>query len=193
MGDVSALLTAVDEREAEALGASRRPSFRLGRALVRRTAAAVLGFRPVDVPLARAADGRLLLPGTGCHVSLTHTTDATGRALAGVVLAPFAVGIDAEPVRPRADGLAARILADGERLPAWPSTPEAALLTAWTAKEAALKADGLGLRQGARAARLAWSADGAFTATTPNGRWMGQGACIDAIAWAIAWHAPGPA
>ena len=80
-------------------------------------------------------------------------------------------------------------LAPGEALPAWPSSDDARLLAAWTAKEAVLKADGLGLRQGAKAARIVWGDAGAFSATSPGGRWAGQGVEIGGLVWAVAWAA----
>lgn len=169
------------------MGARRRAAFVLGRTLARRVLADVLGVPARAVPLARGADGRLVVPEV--HVSLTHTHDASGQAVAGVAVAGAPVGIDAEPVRPRVPALATRIVADGEALPAWPSGDAARLLAAWTAKEAALKADGLGLRRGARAARLAWADGGAFTAATPGGRWAGQGLERGGFVWAVAWAA----
>lgn len=184
LGAVGPCLSDAEAAEAEAMGAVRREAFVLGRTLARRTMADVLGVPPRDVPLARDADGRPLVPG---HlISLTHTR-LDGQAVAGVALANVAVGLDVEPVRLRAAGLEAKILADDERLPNWPSSNEAMLLAAWTAKEAVLKADGLGLRQGARAARIVWGEGGAFTATSPNGRWAGQGVEQGGLVWAVAW------
>ncbi|MCA0269477.1 MAG: 4'-phosphopantetheinyl transferase superfamily protein [Bacteroidetes bacterium] len=187
-------LSDAEAAEAAAMGAVRREAFVLGRTLARRTMAEVLGVPPLAVPLARDADGRPLVPE---HIlSLTHTR-IDGQAVAGVALANVAVGLDVEPVRPRAAGLEERILADGEALPDWPTSEAARLLAAWTAKEAVLKADGLGLRQGARAARIAWgnpegereAKGGAFTATSPNGRWAGQGVEQNGLVWAVAWAA----
>jgi len=183
---VGPCLTADEEAMAARLGAARRAGFVLVRTLARRTVARALGLDVRDVRIDKSDDGRPLLPTNKGWISLTHTT-LGGRAVAGVALADVPVGLDVEPVRLRAPGLAARILADGEALPAWPTTDDARLLAAWTAKEAALKADGLGLRQGAIAARIAWGEGGAFTATTPGGRWAGQGVEAEGAVWAVAW------
>lgn len=168
------------------MGTLRREAFVLGRTLARRTLAEALGVPPLAYDLSRDDAGRPLLPTQ--TLSLTHTR-IDGQAVAGVVIVGVPVGIDVEPIRKRAAGLDARILSDGERLPEWPSSYEARLLAAWTAKEAVLKADGLGLRQGARAARIVWQEGGAFTATSPGCTWAGQGVERDGLIWAVAWAA----
>lgn len=187
-GDVPDLLTDADRAEAARGVSQRLDAFTLGRSLVRRVAADVLGVAPQAVSLGREDRGRPLLCGTDRHLSVTHTRSGAGT-LAVVVVGPLPVGIDVEPVRERRAGLAERILAPGEALPAWPLDAASALIAAWTAKEAALKADGIGLWHGAKAAHLTWHNDGAFDATTPNGVWRGQTVLADGLAWSVAWEA----
>ena len=185
--EVPDLLTDADRAEA-AVGISERlATFRMGRSLTRLVAAKVLGIPPDAVPLGREARGKPILRGTDVHLSVSHTRiDADGE-FAAVVVAPMAVGLDIEPVRVRRVGLAERILADGEALPTWTPDAASAVIAAWTAKEAALKGDGLGLWRGARAARLTWHAEGRFDATTPNGRWTGRTVIEHGLAWSVAW------
>lgn len=183
---VGPCLSAAEDAEAGAMGTIRREAFVLGRTLARRTLAEALDVPPLAYDLSRDDAGRPLLPNK--TLSLTHTR-LDGQAVAGVVIADVPVGIDVEPIRKRAAGLESRILSDGERLPEWPPSDDARLLAAWTAKEAVLKADGVGLRQGARAARIVWGEGGAFAATSPHGRWAGQGVERDGLVWAVAWAA----
>lgn len=187
-GAVPDQLTATDRAEAATGIEERLATFTLGRSLTRLVAASVLGVEAADVPLGREDRGKPILRGTSWHLSVSHTRTDAGD-LAVVVLAPVAVGLDVEPVRPRGAGLAARILADGEALPEWTPDTSASIIAAWTAKEASLKADGIGLWQGAKAARLVWGADGTFTADTPAGRWQGQTILHDGLAWSLAWAA----
>ena len=186
---VGPCLTDEEQSAAETLGAARRAGFVLVRTLARRTVARALSLDAEAVVIAKSDDGSPLLPINKGYISLTHTTLA-GQAVAGVAICDVPVGLDVEPVRARAPGLAARILAPGEALPDWPTSGDGRLLAAWTAKEAALKADGLGLRQGASAARILWGNGGAFAATTPGGRWAGQGAEVGGAVWAVAWAMP---
>jgi len=180
------LLTRAEREAAGAFGDARRASFTLGRTLLRATAAHVLGCAPEDVPLAELTSGALALPGTGWQVNLTHTRDA-----AGVVLARRRVGIDAEYVRPRNPALWTRILSPGEgrpNVPGW--SEEAQLILAWAAKEAALKASGVGLRLGASAARLSQGfSKPVFEAETPEGSFRVVAVRHDGAVWAVAWEA----
>jgi phosphopantetheinyl transferase len=181
------LLTEAERALADRFGAPRRASFLLGRTLLRAAAGEVLGCAPQHVPLVELPNGALALPETGWHVNLTHTHGA-----AGVVLARQRVGIDAEHMRARDPALWGRILAPGEMRPqpaGW-SEVERLILT-WAAKEAALKATGVGLRLGAAAARLTSGLDGtSFVAETPEGRFEVAATRHAGAVWAVAWEAP---
>ena len=187
-GAVPVHLTAADRAEATVGIQERLATFTLARSFLRLVAGAVLGLAPELVPVGREDRGKPILRGTDQHVSVSHTaTDDSG--IVGVVLAPIAVGLDIEPVRVRRAGLADRILAPGESLPDWTPDDASAVIATWTAKEAALKADGIGLWQGAKAARLVWGEGGSFTAETPAGHWQGRTIIEEGLAWSLAWAA----
>jgi 4'-phosphopantetheinyl transferase len=79
------------------------------------------------------------LPSKGIYWSLTHK-----RTWVAGVAAPFAVGIDLETVRPVKEGLYQRVADDHE----WALVGQAnrqRFFRLWTAKEAVLKAEGLGI------------------------------------------------
>lgn len=186
-GDVPDLLTDADRAEAASGVSERLAAFALGRSLLRRVAAAVLGVTPDAVVFGREGRGKPVLCGSDLHISLTHTRTPAGD-LAAAVVGDVRVGVDVERVRERRAGVAERILAPGEALPDWTPDPASALIAAWTAKEAALKADGIGLWHGAKAAHLTWHAGGAFESTTPNGHWRGQTVIANQLAWSVAWE-----
>lgn len=118
----------------------RRAQFRLGRTALRQIAASTLGCAPSEVPLEIAPNGAPFLPGTGLHLSLSHSADA---ALA--VLAPHPVGCDLEaPPRRQRDVLAlARCFfapEEAQLLEALePSVRSMPFLAMWTRKEAVYK------------------------------------------------------
>lgn len=79
------------------------------------------------------------LPSNGWHWSLTH--DASWSA---AVVAPGPVGIDLERISPRREQLVKRVL-DDQELRLLDEETTLAFIRAWTAKEAVLKAAGVGL------------------------------------------------
>jgi hypothetical protein len=144
-------------RAAEGLPAAEAgvsPRRRLARAVVRELLGAELGVAPGDVEITREcrrcgdpSHGKpRLAGGASPSFSVSHSGD-----LAIVALSRDAcVGVDVELVRPRLhlDRLAARVLTPAE-LAGWRAVPEAMrlerFLERWTAKEALLKASGIGL------------------------------------------------
>jgi 4'-phosphopantetheinyl transferase len=115
--------------------------------------AAALGRAPGELEISRRcrhcghpSHGRPVLAG-GPSFSVSHSG---GLALVALAPADVLVGVDVEQVRRRAnlDKLAARVLSP-EELAQWRATPPAerlvAFLRQWTAKEAYLKALGLGI------------------------------------------------
>ena len=131
----------------------RRRQFALGRLAVRRLVAEVEGLAPASVALAIDAGGAPRVPSG--YVSIAHG----GRGFDAIGLAAYArrpVGVDAESIRPRHPGLAARILHDDEAdlVRQLGAGPDAALTLAWALKEAVLKGQGTGLRAGARSVRI---------------------------------------
>jgi len=92
-------------------------------------------------PVARTGSGKPYFPGDPIFFSPTHTD---GLAACAVSSAP--VGADAERLRPRRPGLAARVCAPDElRWLAAQADRDEALLALWTRKEAWAKYTGLGM------------------------------------------------
>ena len=79
------------------------------------------------------------LPDGGCYWSLTHK-----RCYVGAVAADFAVGIDIEAVKNVSDGLCRKVAAESEWRLGRADDPML-FFRYWTAKEAVLKAVGVGL------------------------------------------------
>lgn len=79
------------------------------------------------------------IPYQGVHWSLTHK-----EQYVAAVCAPFAVGIDIEKIRPFNEKLRERIASETEWHLAPPIT-ESLFFRYWTAKEAVLKAEGVGM------------------------------------------------
>ncbi len=159
--------------------ADRRRGFVLGRAAARALLADRLGMAPADVPLAVADDGAPIVGGApGLCVSIAHA--GRGTAAVGVAaVAAGAVGVDAEPIRPRRPDLWRRILRDDEHalLDRLGGPTDRAQTLLWSLKEAVLKGQRTGLRAGARSVRLSMD-DGGETGS----------AVADASgAWRLAW------
>lgn len=149
-------------------------------------AAGRAGFR-LDVQK-KTADGAPL-PWEGVHWSIAHKPDY----VAGVV-AREPIGIDVEPVRAYKSGLESKIASTAE----WALVPDhgpEAFFRYWTAKEAVLKAVGLGLR-GLSACRVTAIADDRHLRLEGFGRtWLvehcffdGHVAALVAGAWAVDWQ-----
>jgi 4'-phosphopantetheinyl transferase len=155
-----ALDALLDDAERGRSAAYRRPEdrvrFTLGAVVLRLTTAAETGVAPGDVTVRRdcprcgAPHGRPVLPGTGLHVSVSHSGERV--AVAMTRLAP--VGVDVEQVLPvDAAGLARSVLGD--------AAPEdgGGLHVVWCRKEAVVKATGDGLRAHLPAVRVSPSAE----------------------------------
>jgi phosphopantetheinyl transferase len=114
--------------------------------------ATALGVAPGTLAISRVcercgdpAHGRPVLAGGGPAFNVSHTD---GLALVAVASEGVRVGIDVERVQPRRrlERLARRVL-DDDAYAAWRDAPDQlrAFLGAWTAKEAYLKALGIGI------------------------------------------------
>ena len=140
------------ERGRRLVAPAVRRAFVAGRWLLRSVLASLAGVEPRSLELRAGAHGKLFLVGheqlAACF-NLSHSGDLVALAL--VRARP--IGVDIEAERPFTDAalLAGRILSPRERerfesLPA--DARSAALLTAWTRKEAVLKAMGTGIAGG---------------------------------------------
>lgn len=128
---------------------------RVVRAVTRRVLGARLGLAPAAVPITRVCErcghpthGRpRLADPSGPAFSASHSGPV---AVVAVAHDADPVGLDVEVIRPRADldALAARVL-DPDALVVWRGGPAAdaleRFLVEWTAKEAYLKATGVGI------------------------------------------------
>ena len=130
-----------------------RDRFVVGATLLRHAAAAALGTDPGSVRIVRRCPdcdrphGKPALPGTGVELSLAHSGDRVGVAVAR----DTPVGLDVEQELPALDPepLLDSVLGEREAatFAALPTQRRlAAFLTYWTRKEAVLKATGDGLR-----------------------------------------------
>jgi 4'-phosphopantetheinyl transferase len=145
----TSVLNDVELRRAAAIrDAAARARFELGALMVRTVAAGALGVAPRSVPVDRTCDrctrphGRPRVPGSGLHLSVSHSGD-----LVVVATSPVGpVGVDVEEVTAAPfdhTALADLVCAPGER----PSVRDReSFLTCWTRKESVLKATGDGLR-----------------------------------------------
>ncbi len=152
---------AVDPADAARLAATLPASERgvsatreVARAIARSLVGEMLGCDPAAVPIVRTCEhcghaehGRPRIAGGAVSLSLSH---AGAVALVALVPGDRRIGVDVEVVarRPRLDALAARVLSAHEhaawlQLPADEQLP--AFLRAWTAREAVLKATGVGV------------------------------------------------
>jgi len=141
-------MLAADERDAS-------PRVRVARAATRMLLANELATTPSEVVISRrcarcgdARHGRPTVVDADISFSLSHSG---AFALVAVTRGDVRVGVDVEAIEPRArlDALAARVLNDREHA-AWLAIPDErarlrAFLQAWTAREAYLKALGIGI------------------------------------------------
>lgn len=172
---VARLARLLDERERQRADRAARPELRARRVV------AAAATRAVLAPLVGEDDPARLRIGRRCahcghaehgkpfvadrpdvSFSVTHSA---GLALVAVVPAPARVGVDVEAVRPRRSlpALAERVLDDDARA-RWSALPDGgrlrAFYEAWTAKEAYLKAVGVGITRSLRSvpvARPGWT------------------------------------
>ncbi|MDI3422100.1 4'-phosphopantetheinyl transferase family protein [Streptomyces luteolus] len=152
--DLEVLSTVERERRESTHRADDQDRFTTGAVLLRLALGSALGIPPQNVPIDRrcpecqGAHGRPRVPGIlGVDCSVTHTESQVGIA----VVRGRRIGIDAEEVveQDEFDDLAATALTQRERasLARRPRRCRAKAFTElWTAKEAALKATGDGLR-----------------------------------------------
>lgn len=142
-----ALTVAERERMATFRHEDRRHSFAVGRLAARELLAERLGCPISDVAIAVLPDGSLDVPGTGLHLSISHS-DREVRA----AVSSGPVGIDVEAIRPRPLSLYRFMLGDDERgLPDRIELPnDERLALIWTIKEAVLKGRRTGLRHSPR-------------------------------------------
>jgi 4'-phosphopantetheinyl transferase len=128
-----------------------RDRFTTGRVLTRLVLAEVLGVDPRSVPVRRTCPdcgephGKPRVPGSGWELSLAHSGDLVGLAVAPGV----PVGLDVERVVPVPAGDLDAVLTDAERrdLARVPHARSAeAALRLWVRKESLVKATGRGLR-----------------------------------------------
>lgn len=140
--DDADLSTEERERAARLLFEGDRRRFVAAHVFLRRVLAQYLGCTPDAVPIAPGASGKPQL-GSSLRFNLAHSDDVAVCALA----LDREVGIDVERVRPvrDLDALARRVLSKREYAAFRASGDERAFLTAWTRKEAVLKARGEGL------------------------------------------------
>ena len=153
-GQVEALAALLSREERVRAGrfrwAQNRRRFVVAHAVLRRLLGARVGQEPGDVMLARGRGGKPALrhPGDGLCFSMSRSHEVALYALAR----RRQVGVDIEWLRPLPDAapLAAYVLSPHEHGD-WAAFPRdrraVALLTAWTRKEAVLKAAGSGLRR----------------------------------------------
>ncbi|HET9483080.1 MAG TPA: 4'-phosphopantetheinyl transferase superfamily protein [Xanthomonadales bacterium] len=144
--------------EAMSSAADRRAVTARGERLVRELLAATLAIAPAALELAREPGGRpyVAFPPAAIAFSVAHS--GVNLVLA---LSATRIGVDIEHRRKRPYGeLAARAFVDSER--AWVAAQEdriGAFLRLWTAKEAVLKAAGVGIAGGLASVVVAARAD----------------------------------
>jgi 4'-phosphopantetheinyl transferase len=146
LGLLAECLSSEELQRAERLKvADRREQFIYNRALLRRILASYPDT-PADVTLTTTADGKPQWPESGLHFNLSHSDDLAILA----VSRDAPVGVDLERCDDRINyeaiahtAFSARQLQQWRELP--PAEQPAAVLRAWTRKEALLKALGVGL------------------------------------------------
>ena len=138
-----ALLDAVERGRREALRQpADRDRFTAAAALLRLVIAGETGLTPQGVPVRRTCErcgrphGRPRIDGYDVHVSISHSGERVGVAVAG---AP--VGVDVEQIRP----VSLADLAPHTLGPDEPAPDHAGFFTYWARKESAVKATGDGL------------------------------------------------
>jgi 4'-phosphopantetheinyl transferase len=159
----------LEEAERRRADVFRRPEDRvrsiLGAVVLRLAAAGETGIGPGEVTVRRdcphcgAPHGRPTLPGTGLHVSISHSGERV--AVAMTRLAP--VGVDVEEALPvDTAGLARSVLGTA------PAEDVAGLYVVWCRKEAVVKATGDGLRVSLPDVRVSRSTEPARLVSYPG-------------------------
>jgi 4'-phosphopantetheinyl transferase len=167
--DATGLVALLDEHERDRLARFRRDADRArylaSHALARVVLGELIDVAPADVEFDRSCrcgeqHGKPVVRGGGAPgFSITHAGDVVGVA----VWPDGPVGLDTEHVRPMTDlaGMVRHVASPAEA----PHTTPGAFFTAWTRKEALLKATGTGLSAPMTAITLegprvvAWSAE----------------------------------
>ncbi len=141
---LAALLDSTESARADALVLpADRERFVVGAALLRLALARELDVAPADVRIDRTCDrcgrphGKPRAPGTGVHVSVSHSQTAVLVALTSA--APVGVDVEARGRR-LAPGIERLVLAPSEE-----ASAPGALLTSWCRKESVVKATGDGI------------------------------------------------
>ena len=152
---------ALQPEEARAI----RPELRRARAWLRLVLGRHLGVAPGELRFRREPKGRPYLcePADGPQFSLAHSGE---RMLLAVGPSPCGVDLEALSRPRRYEELARAYLGEEER--EWMLSGDAAargrrFMQLWTAKEAVLKACGLGISDGLRKVRLHVAADGSLS------------------------------
>lgn len=194
--------------EAKLRWPKRRSDWRLGRWVAKRAVIACLpdkGIEPPDVeilaqesgaPAARVLAGPVMVP---VSVSISHSD---GVGLAAAAVGDVALGCDVERVELRTERFVADYFtaAERERVARTAPVDRPTLVTLiWSAKEAALKVLGEGMRLDARAVSVevpmrphaAWDQRRAFRVRLPDTRWI-PGWCWvgDGFVWTILGDRP---
>jgi 4'-phosphopantetheinyl transferase len=157
VAELERLLSRAERDRAAAFAAAIRPGYVAGRARLRKLLAAVLGEDPAALEIATGGRGKPELAGR--HAGRLHFNVSHSRGACLVAVSRrHPVGVDlelraADHTGRWAEQMAGAILA-AEELDRHRRLPEgarpAALLEAWVAKEAVLKAEGTGIGAGVR-------------------------------------------
>ncbi len=186
----------------------RRSDWRLGRWVAKRAVIACLQdeqIEPPDIeilaqetgaPGARVLSGPVTVP---VSVSISHSD---GVGLAAAAVGDVALGCDVERIEPRTERFVADYFtaAERERVARTVAVDRPTVVTLiWSAKEAALKVLGEGMRLDARAVSVevpigphaAWDQRSAFRVRLPDARWI-PGWCWvgDGFVWTILGDRP---
>lgn len=186
-----ARLTALlDDAERDRASRFVRPAdalrYRVSHGALRTILGGRIGIAPQGVRFARGEHGKPRLAGDAPHFSLSHS----GTLALVAVSAERDVGVDVEDLRPvpSAAELAERqfATADARRLAAAPpDVRDLRFLRTWTALEAILKAEGVGLAGGLAGVEVRDTGEARGTASV-----AGSSA---GPAWSVRWLALGPA
>ncbi len=169
--DPSVVLSRDELARMESFGyLDRRRGFAFGRIAARCLLAERLDIAPVEVPLAVASDGGVVVEGHPIHVSISHAGHgASAQSIA--VIAERPIGVDLEEIVPRRDDLYRRILHPDEYglLETLGLGHNEATVLLFSLKEAVLKGLRTGFRRSAQSVRLDDLSDGTGHAHLDDG------------------------